>query len=614
MVKTTQSPHHGANFRLDEAPLSLHGGGVRADDYDDVYFSADDGLAESHHVFIEGNRLAERLGQQSQMTIAETGFGTGLNFLAVLQVLDQFPDRHIDFVSCELRPLAPHIMRQAHAAFPSAAAASAELLAVLPPRWPGVHLCQLRQGRVRLHLLYGPAEAMLSDAEFSADAWFLDGFSPAKNPELWTDNMLTQVGRLTRSGGTVASFTAASAVRQRLMQAGFAVAKRPGFGRKREMIAGIKTGPHQLPFSVPCDPVGSVGIIGGGIAGAAVAAGLRHRGVTAIILDAGSGLASAASGNKLALQSPRLTVDHNLASRLSASCLSYAARCSDLAGATIASRVLSLDWPAREAVRQTKFAEQCWPDDLLRAVDADAASGIAGIAVAQGGVVHDYGRVIDPLVLCKDLAAGTTQIFGFDVTQIIRDACSLLVVAADGRKMAFDKLVIASGAGVAEMLHMLGIGGVRVDVTAGQVSHVPAQPSLACLNVGLSFGGYLTPSYNGFHELGATFDRTGRADFDDSAFLHNRNLLPPDLAHLLVNLDDCAGRISRRASPPDRAPVCGRLDDRLYVLGGLGARGLNMAPLLGTMLAAMITDMPATLGRQIDATLDPFRFRMRRGL
>ena len=221
-------------------------------------------------------------------------------------------------------------MAASHAAFPSLASYSVALLDNLPPRWPGLHLRHFNNGQVRLHLYYGEAEKSLAESVFQADIWFLDGFAPAKNPQIWSPLVLNHIGRLTRAGGHLASFTAAGAVRRGLSAAGFSIQKQPGFGRKRDMIIGVKAG-----SASGAEKPRTVGIIGGGIAGASVAAGLRHRGIDATILDAGPGLATAASGNRLALQTPRLTVDHNDASQLSASCLAFAAHCSDQAGAAL---------------------------------------------------------------------------------------------------------------------------------------------------------------------------------------------------------------------------------------------------------------------------------------
>ena len=240
---------------------------------------------------------------------------------------------------------------------------SAALIDALPPRWPGLHRRNFADGRVRLHLIYGAAEEALRQADFRADAWFLDGFTPAKNPSLWSADLLGEVGRLTKASGSFASFTSARIVRQHLTVAGFDVEKRPGFGRKRDMIIGRKNG---LAQPAPPSALGVVGVIGGGIAGAAVAAGLQARGVDAQIIDKHTHLAGGASGNRLGLQSPRLAVDHNPLSRLSADCLSYAAWCSDQAGTSRASKVVELDWLDREAVRHAKLRRQYWPNDLMQ--------------------------------------------------------------------------------------------------------------------------------------------------------------------------------------------------------------------------------------------------------
>ena len=605
--------HHSADYRLADAPLSQRDGVLRADDFDDLYFSADDGYAEARHVFLAGNDLPQRLATASHFTIAETGFGTGLNFLALLVLLDDGAVSHqgpcqIDYISVEARPLPAAVMTQSHQAFPALAKHSRDLVAALPPYWPGLHRCDFYNGRVRLHLIYGDAADALAKADFAADAWFLDGFTPAKNPQLWTSDLLKSVGRLTRAGGSFATFTAARSVRQGLIDAGFDVEKRPGFGRKRDMLAGRKTG-----ALAPSSDLANcrIGIIGGGIAGASVTAGLVARGIAPHLVEAGEGLAGGASGNRLAVQSPRLSVDHNAASRMSADCLSYASRCSDAAGATIADKVISLDWPEREAVRQAKFRTQFWPDDLMQFVDMAGASSIAAIKLPLGGVLHPFGRVIDPVRLTTHLGAGAVSHFGFQVININRDDNGYHLVAADGRRLTFDRLVIAGGADLAGLHAMLAVTGINIDVTSGQVSHVPTNADLADLRAGISFGGYLTPAKDGLHELGATFDREGKVEILPSAHLHNRQLLPDGFACRLPDTADYGARVSRRASTADRNPVCGKIDDDLYVLGALGARGLTLAPLLGDMLAAAIAGMPVTLDRDIRRTLDPYRFRLR---
>jgi len=194
--------------------------------FDDPYFSLAGGLAETRHVFLAGNDLPQRL--RPGFHVAETGFGTGLNLLALAQVAD-VPLR---FTSFEAFPLAVDELARAHEAFPELAALSAQLRA----GWGAV---RLQVGQVTAEIILGDARETLPGWQGRADAWFLDGFSPARNPELWSDALLAQVGRHTAPGGSFATYTAAGHVRRALDAAGFAVARSPGFAGKRHMSRGI---------------------------------------------------------------------------------------------------------------------------------------------------------------------------------------------------------------------------------------------------------------------------------------------------------------------------------------------------------------------------------------
>jgi tRNA 5-methylaminomethyl-2-thiouridine biosynthesis bifunctional protein len=620
---TRLSPHLNAVYDLPVPQIDMADGVPRARDFDDSYYNADDGLAETRHVFLDGNDLPARMAAADHLTIAETGFGTGLNLLAVMAALKQYPHLQIDYLSLEASPLDADMMAAAHAAFPAVGDEASGLRAALPPRWPGYHLVILAGGRVSLHLHYGDAGDILPTLDISADCWFLDGFAPARNPSLWTPGLLSQIGRLTADGGSFASFTAAGDVRRGLQDAGFDVHKAAGFGRKRDMIRGsmrrsaaaaVTEGPKKQDASHPShthrfNPPGRVAIIGAGIAGASVAAGLARRGAEPLLIDSASVPASAASGNRAALQSPRLSVDHNAMSRLSASCLSFAARAADAAGATIAAGVLALDAPDRMAARHAIFRQQSWPDSLLRDAAAmqPAPPGLDGEAA---GIFFEYGRAIQPAVLVGMLAGPAEFVGDFAVTSIARTAEGLTLGAADGRHLTVDAVVLSGGASVGPLLQQID-AGMPVEVTRGQVSHVPATPLSAALDMGVSFGGYLTPPVDGLHELGATFSRDLNAAIDDAAaHAHNVNLLPTGL---LPNLDagsteNLGLRTSYRASLADRRPAMGRVKDDIWMLGGLGARGFTLAPLLGDALAAAILGRPTPLARDQMAGIHAARY------
>ena len=622
-----KSPHLGADYDLAAPEVSFHDGVPYAAGFDDGYYSAEDGFAETRHVFLDGNDLPARMAQAGHLTVAETGFGTGLNLLAVMDLMVRYPQCHLDFISLEAFPLDAEIMARAHGPFTGLAVHAAALRDALPPRWPGYHLVSLCDGRLTLHLHYGDASDILPSLDFQADAWFLDGFAPARNPRMWQAEILAEIGRLTRAGGTLASFTAAGEVRRGLEAAGFRVERVPGFGRKRQMIRGWRTGGDARASSTPK----SVAVIGGGIAGASVAAGLRRRGAHAVILERGAGFGAGASGNRMALQSPRLSVDHNAMSRLSASCLSLASRLSDAAGAVVGRGVVALDAPPRLAERHAIFRTQHWPEDLLQPLQASHIP--ASVPENQTGLFYARGRAIRPDRLLAHLIGDLPVRHGVTVTGMAPDNGMIRLATEDGCELVFDAVVLSSGADLQPLLAGTGLTP-PFGISFGQVSHVPAQAgsSNAQLATGVSFGGYLTPALDGFHDLGATFTHDPFDESDAAAVAaghaHNLGLLPASWQRQLGAQDEdgLGARIGRRASLPDRRPLAGpvtggmladanadakldaNVDSGVWVLGGLGARGFTLAPLLGEILAAEIMQRPAPLPRDQRLGVGPARY------
>jgi len=215
-------------WREDKIPVSTQ--------FDDPYYSLDNGLAETHHVFLGGNNLPARF--VDGFRIAELGFGTGLNFIATL---DQWRKSKIEgkfhFITFEAYPMTPDDMIKAYEQFPEIANIASEI---------APHLERLQETGTlslpdaQLHLITGDARETVSHWDAQADCWYLDGFSPAKNPELWEGNLMKAVFAKTCAGGTAATYTAAGFVRRHLSDAGFEVNRVKGFGRKRHMSVARK--------------------------------------------------------------------------------------------------------------------------------------------------------------------------------------------------------------------------------------------------------------------------------------------------------------------------------------------------------------------------------------
>lgn len=217
-------------------------GAPRSKQFDDVYFSADDGLAETQHVFLKGNNLPEAWQDKSRFVVAETGFGTGLNFLATWKLFEETAgkDQELHFISFEKHPLdGEEIVLYLQPWAEEFQAQLSLLQACYPLLAPGFHRIVL-SNQVVLTLVFDGVNTAMHQLKADVDAWFLDGFKPSTNPDMWTDRVFQEMARLSHFGTTFATFTSAGDVRRGLEEAGFEVRKTSGFGRKRDMLIGGK--------------------------------------------------------------------------------------------------------------------------------------------------------------------------------------------------------------------------------------------------------------------------------------------------------------------------------------------------------------------------------------
>ncbi len=266
--------------------------------FEDIYFSNQDGLEEARHVFLQGNHFPERFATHPIETcvIAETGFGTGLNFLTLWQSFNQFkatqPDatlQRLHFISFEKYPLSKQDLITAHNCWPELKALSQSLIENWPIPLAGNHRILLQNGHVILDLWFGDINEQISKLNCNlnnkVDAWFLDGFAPSKNPQMWSEQLFTTMAKFARKNGTFSTFTVAGFVKRGLTQAGFSINKVKGFGQKREMLTGVlenKEIEQPMPWFVrqPSDNTQDIAIIGGGLASLTAAFTLMNAALT----------------------------------------------------------------------------------------------------------------------------------------------------------------------------------------------------------------------------------------------------------------------------------------------------------------------------------------------
>lgn len=584
----------------DESPLAwTDDGQPRSRLYGDVYFSAEDGLAETRAVFLQGCGLPDAWAERRTFTVGELGFGTGLNILALLDLWRRTapPAARLHVFSIEAHPITAEEASRALSRWPELA----DLVDLLVNRWPGrargFHRVDLPEVDAVLDLAVMDVESALTDWTGQADAWFLDGFSPALNPAMWREEIMALVAARSAPGAHAATFTVAGAVRRGLSAAGFEVDKRPGFGRKRERLEA------RLPGAVLEAPPRKVAVVGAGIAGASAARALRALGCDPVVIDA-QGPGAGASGNPAALVTPRLDAGLGPLAHLFAQAFARAGRLyGELPDAIIARSVLQLASGERDLDRFAKIAaSDLFEPDALALLDIETASARLGEPSPAPALDLATALVVEPAAI---LSAWTGPILRTEVADLTpTEGGWRLLDAASGTIMEAEAVILTIGPSIGALLDGLPIGPVR-----GQASWTDAvtAPQAA------AWGGYAVPTRNGLL-FGATHDR-GETATDVRAADHDRNraTLAAALPGLAARLGELEGRASVRATTPDHLPLAGEAPGMagVHVLGGLGSRGFCLAPLLAEHVAAQVLGRPSPLPAPLAELVAPDRFQKR---
>ncbi|MEJ5060811.1 MULTISPECIES: bifunctional tRNA (5-methylaminomethyl-2-thiouridine)(34)-methyltransferase MnmD/FAD-dependent 5-carboxymethylaminomethyl-2-thiouridine(34) oxidoreductase MnmC [unclassified Pseudomonas] len=632
--------------------------------FDDVYFSDKSGLDETRYVFIEQNRLAERfaaLPEGGRLVIGETGFGTGLNFLCAWQVFEQHAaaGARMHFVSVEKYPLSPADLQRALALWPELKVFADQLLAQYVAIHQGFQRLTLANGRVTLTLLIGDALEQLPQLDAQIDAWFLDGFAPAKNPDMWTAELFAELARLAAPGSTISTFTSTGWVRRLLNAAGFKMKRTPGIGHKWEILRGEFLGwPSDVPRPAPdkpwfARPAPLPGerralVIGAGLAGCASAASLAARGWRVSVLERHSAIAQEASGNPQGVLYLKLSAHGTALSQMIVSGFGYTRRqLEHLQRGTDWDDcgVLQLAFNAKEAERQLQLAA-AFPEDLLHLLDQPQAQARAGIGLAHGGLYFPEGGWVHPPALCQWQAAHPQ-------VQLLAHHDVLELRQTDGQWQAWDgKRLLASApvvvlAGAAEIQRFPESAELPLKRIRGQITRLAQTPQSQSLSTVVCAEGYVAPARLGEHTLGASFDFKSD-DLTPTTAEHLGNLaMLEEISHdLVVRLradefepEHLEGRAAFRCTSPDYLPIVGPLADNqafaqayaalskdarqvpdaecpwldgLYVNSGHGSRGLITAPLSGELLAAWLDNEPLPLPRSVAEACHPNRFALRR--
>lgn len=641
--------------------------------FGDVYFSLVDGLTESRYVFIEHNQLPQRfanLKDYQTFSIAELGFGTGLNFFATWQLWHQLKNQakahhtHLHFISFEKFPLSKADLQKALASWttkePELAPLIEKLLAAYPTLIEGCHRLNFEEDNLTLDLWLGDANdnlAKLSSNNHESktplhtlqdgkiDAWFLDGFAPACNESLWAEQIFTQISRLSKPTTTAATFSCAGVVKRGFKNIGFDIAKVKGFGRKREMLTAELTQRNLVPTDIKntakadTQKVKTALIIGAGVSGLMAARALTNRGVQVTLVDKTAPLAGA-SGNPRGLLAPKMTPIHHVAEHLHSIGYLYSARLYQTMNRTATTPIFEAIGVLDLLAKANVSAEQinAYPHNFAHVLDHTEAQHYAGI-YKQDLSTNQFlpqGGLINPQALANQVL--THPLINFQQAEVLSVnenadiATANCIINNKNANLQADNIIICTADKSCQVdKRIFDFRKIRGQVswftpTDKQLKKLPKNP--------LKYGGYCTQFIPKVGDdtankvavgtptllMGASFVRND-SDTNVRDEEHDINLKKlisaiPELSDVVTSTKGWQARAGIRSQTPDYHPLVGLLTNskKIWTLSGMGAKGYAYAPICSEALADMMMGTIPPLSAQMIAKLSPNRERLQQPL
>jgi len=626
--------------------------------FDDIYYSSDEseavsGESEFKHVFFKHNALPERWPSRDEFVIAELGFGSGLNcVLTIREWLNHCEasnsKKTLHYIAIEKYPLSPDTITELMSRYPELKRYSDELVEDYPPAVEATHRRSLFDNRVVIHYKFMDVLDALDDEGLDVDAWYLDGFSPAKNPAMWSQKLFSKLTSNSRDGATCSTYTAAGFVKRNLQRAGFITEKVPGFGKKRDMlvarlpVAGEEAKEASLlsyddrpwfqrpgPLDITTNKTATV--IGAGIAGLSLAYSLVQRGWFVTVIDKHAGVAKGASSNPAPIIYPRLSANDDTDMRFYTSAYCHV--------------LYVLKKLQRASGRQFWFA-----GGLLQLLDETRFNKILdrykfnedyiskSDGTPDGKVSIDYvsAGVVLPAILCQvleEVCADNLKIIKADIDETRYHDERWHCFSGSDAIQDDDVLIVANGAEINE----LGLQQkYPVEVVRGQVAVLNANEPSSQIKKTRNADVHITPAIDGKHYLGATYSRdsgmTTASQEDNRALIESLNNIYPGM---FTEEDCCAAWVGFRTISKDRVPIVGAVPDvaffeaqyadirhgsktsvydaaaylkGLYISAAHGSRGFTSSFLSAEIIASLIDGSPMPVGKDVLNYLSPSRF------
>lgn len=612
-----------------------------SNNYQDIYFQPNIGLEEKEHVFIAGNNLPNNWQNKDNFTIAETGFGTGLNFLATMRLWanTRKEKQQLHYVSCELHPLNKQQLQQALLCFPELDEFTQQLIASYPQHlFYGFHRIHFAELNLTLTLIIGDCVDAFEQLQANVDAWYLDGFAPSKNSQMWSQPLFHAIANLSHQGATLATYTVAGKIRQGLSEVGFEINKVKGFGQKREMLTAklvkekllttkqLEKQPWAQTFKATKQL--SFTILGAGIAGLTIAQKLHKQGKNVTLIDRQKQPCLETSGNPQAMIMPAFTLNDSIEARFYLSAFLYAIK------------HYPINYYHQVGVHELAFTDKqrAWQDKLLCNFDLPNAL----VRKYQAGMLFSSAGWLDTQGYAQSVFKMINNYLQVEITKITSHNNQWHLYTENNLAHTTDVLILANGINLKKLFPDYQLPIVPKHGEISYFNSIDSDPQISdCPHIQLN-NGYITPSWKGQQAIGASFDPLPNGEWykkpqtTQDHWEKNKELwINTPYFDLLNNITSNKARAGIRVTTPDHLPICGAIINQnqfakdyhdichgkhwkqyplpqpmenLYLLTGLGSRGFTSAPLLAEFLCNQILGHPQVLNKQLQNAINPNRF------
>ena len=586
------------------APFSLKNNTLFSEEFDDLYSSAKGAVAECNHVFIKGNNLNERfenLGENSKFYIGEIGFGIGINFLTTCKSwLDHTKQNQVlEFYSFDKYLFRLSDFKTLNVSCPDLKEYISELERNYPRNILGAQKISLFGGRIILNLIIGEIDNTQEYIKLmdKVDAWYFDGFSPSKNPDLWSIKLFKCIHKSCHENTTFSTYTSSGLVKNNLTESGFNHSRAMGFSDKRHMLKG--TVDTQLKKNTSNT---KVAVIGSGIAGCVLSYTLAKKGIEVDLYEKSDSICSGASSHELLVTYPRLSAHDTAFGSFTLHSYIFATNFYKQLKTDTWKKtgVIILNHDAATEKRQSSLLEKRADGEIYRYIDPDEASEISGIDIKLNGLIYEDAGYILPEEMCKFLIESPKiNIFTSSHIKSIKKNREVFNLNIGKKKFEYQNVCVCAGSETANIVDIDGIS-----IKRGQVTHIESLDNISRIKLPICAKGYISPRVNNIHLVGSSYSDSEDTDLSEEEHLYNLNNLK-----LVIDeeMNVITGQTGHRAVSKDHMPVVG-MKDGIYINTCHGSRASVTAPISAEIIASMIVDeAPPLMGRELES-LSPERF------